>query len=271
MFNSFALSIEILILLSLALLAFERSRRWAVYGDNGKLDGLLVGAVGFPLFLGALMLAGHWKTSTRLADPYFAANLPSWPLANSAKLDDKLRAQREYLATGYASMYMAGSAKIRYVPTDAETMSRSKIVGDLMRRTKDNDVRGAMGLLWLLGCLSASACGFALGRQEHRKLTTNHGFQRVAGKKTFAEVDGLINMLRGACEDPALYKTLELILTQPDRGRKAMLRELIAEMRAKQAPRDLIDAFICLMDDGAAEKAYTVIYKCERAPAAVAA
>jgi hypothetical protein len=122
-------------------------------------------------------------------------------------------------------------------------------------------------LIWI----PVGLIGFVVGRQELRYLTANHGFQRLDGKRTFAEVDGLINMLRGACEDPALYKTLELILTQPDRGRKAMLRELIAEMRAKQAPRDLTDAFICLMDDGAAEKAYTVIYKCERAPAAVAA
>jgi hypothetical protein len=49
-----------------------------------------------------------------------------------------------------------------------------------------------------------------------------------------------------------------------------MLRELITEMRAKQAPHELIDAFICLMDDTVAEKAYTVIYKCERSPAVMA-
>jgi hypothetical protein len=84
--------------------------------------------------------------------------------------------------------------------------------------------------------------------------------------KTFAEVDGFINMLRGACEDAELNRTLELILTQPDAGRKAMLRELLTALRERQAPKPLIEAFICLMDDAAAEKAYTVIYQCERKP-----
>jgi hypothetical protein len=127
-----------------------------------------------------------------------------------------------------------------------------------------------MAFLWSLCWLPALLAGFFLGRQEYRYLCANYGFERPTEKKTFAEIEGLINMLRGACEDPTLYKTLELILTQPDHGRKAMLRELITEMRAKQAPADLIDAFICLTDDTVAEKAYTVIYQCERSPAVMA-
>lgn len=82
--------------------------------------------------------------------------------------------------------------------------------------------------------------------------------------KTFADVDGFINMLRGACEDKEMYQTLETILTQPDDKRKQLLHALIDNLRAKNAPRELIDAFVCLLDNEAAEKAYTVIYQCER-------
>jgi|GEM_PF-1542342 len=83
-------------------------------------------------------------------------------------------------------------------------------------------------------------------------------------KPTFADVDGFVNMLRGACDDKEMHQTLEKILTQPDDKRKQLLHVLIDDLRAKNAPRDLIDAFICLLDNEAAEKAYTVIYQCEQ-------
>lgn len=82
--------------------------------------------------------------------------------------------------------------------------------------------------------------------------------------KTFAEVDGFIDMLRGACEDAEMHQTLDKILTQPDDARRQMLHVLIEDLRQKNAPRPLIDAFVCLLDDAAAEKAYAVIYACEQ-------
>lgn len=87
---------------------------------------------------------------------------------------------------------------------------------------------------------------------------------RVGDAKTFAEVDGFIDMLRGACEDAEMHQTLDKILTQPDDARRQMLHVLIEDLRQKNAPRPLIDAFVCLLDDAAAEKAYAVIYACER-------
>jgi hypothetical protein len=250
--------------------AFERTRRLAIFGDRGKLDTWLVSAVGISLLLGALMFAGYRNNTAKLADPYAAANLSGAAYADSPKRDSKLRAQRVYLATGETISYEAGGENVVYVPTYFDSIARTNIVADIMRRNKDNDIRLTMAFLWSLSWLPALLAGVFIGRQEYRTLSANYGFQRPTAAKTFAEVEGLINMLRGACEDPALYQTLELILTQPDHGRKAMLRELITEMRGKQAPADLIDAFICLTDDAVAEKAYTVIYKCERNPIAMA-
>ena len=82
--------------------------------------------------------------------------------------------------------------------------------------------------------------------------------------RTFAEVDGFITMLLAACEDSSMNETLELLLSQPDERRRAIVFHLVERLRLKEAPAELIDAVACLMDDAAAEKAYQVIYQCAR-------
>ncbi len=267
MVNSLASFIELVLLAFAVALVFERSRRWAVYGDTGKIDTLMVSAVLFCLFISILMFVGHRVQANRLSNPYLAANLPLPQESGGPRMDAKMRAQRDFLATGQTTNYDAGPDRVTYKPTEFDTRARERIAVDVASRIQANDLRLSLAGIWMLGTLGALFAGWRLGRQEYRNLAANHGFARLEGRRTFADVDGLINTLRGACEDANLHRTLDLILTQPDHARKAMLRELITEMRAKQAPNDLIDAFICLMDDAVAEKAYAVIYKCER-PAA---
>jgi len=81
---------------------------------------------------------------------------------------------------------------------------------------------------------------------------------------TFADVDGFITMLLAACEDSSMNETLELLLSQPDERRRAIVFHLVERLRMKKAPPELVDAMACLMDDTAAEKAYQVIYRCAR-------
>ena len=69
-------------------------------------------------------------------------------------------------------------------------------------------------------------------------------------------------MLRAACEDKAMNATLENLLSQPDKKRKAMVLTLVKELTKKNAPLELIEAISCLVDDSIAEKAYEVIYGC---------
>lgn len=82
--------------------------------------------------------------------------------------------------------------------------------------------------------------------------------------RTFAEVDGFITMLLAACEDSSMNQTLELLLSQPDEKRRAIVFHLIERLRRNKAPTELIDALACPMDDTAAEKAYQVIYRCAK-------
>ncbi len=275
MLTTIAQSIEIFLLIFLVLLAFVRTYRWAIHGfgrKRGDLDMLLIGIVLGSLFVGALMFVTVRSTANRLADPYQAAYLADAPLSTAPAQRALMLAQRDFLAKGDINdiIYDAPKVRVRFWPTETDIIRRANIVENVARRTRDNEQRLVLAFVWTFGCIAAVLFGALLGRREYNNLVTNHGFRRLSGQLTFGEVDGLISVLRGACEDPELYRTLELTLTQSDTGRKAMLRTLITELRAKQAPGELIDAFICLMDDEAAEKAYTVIYQCERRPTVTA-
>ena len=81
---------------------------------------------------------------------------------------------------------------------------------------------------------------------------------------TFGEVDGFINMLLAACEDRGMNDTLQMLLSQPDQRRRAIVRRLLDRLKEKNAPQSLIDAMACLLDDAASEKAYEVIFQCKK-------
>ena len=82
--------------------------------------------------------------------------------------------------------------------------------------------------------------------------------------RTFGDVDGFISMLLAACEDDAMNETLQILLSQPDARRKAIVHRLLDRLRERHAPPTLIDAMACLLDDATAERAHEVIGK--RAP-----
>ena len=77
--------------------------------------------------------------------------------------------------------------------------------------------------------------------------------------RTFGDVEGFINMLLAACEDDAMNETLQILLSQPNERRKAIVHRLLDRLRERQAPQSLIEAMACLLDDDAAEKARETI------------
>lgn len=81
---------------------------------------------------------------------------------------------------------------------------------------------------------------------------------------TYGEVEGLVTMLIAACEDRETNHTLEILLSAPNDRRKAAVYELLDRFRVAGAPTSLHNAFVCLLDDDVAEKAYQVIYECRR-------
>ena len=74
-------------------------------------------------------------------------------------------------------------------------------------------------------------------------------------------------MLRAACDDPKVNEQLERVLSMPDSKRKILVRSWVNDMLVAEAPRDLVQAIACLLDDGVAERAYEVIVRCGRGEA----
>ena len=86
----------------------------------------------------------------------------------------------------------------------------------------------------------------------------------ITKSRTYGEVDGFIDMLLAACENKEMNETLEILLSQPNEARRGMVHRLLERCRERKAPRKLIDAIGCLLDDAVAERAYEVIYRCPR-------
>lgn len=82
--------------------------------------------------------------------------------------------------------------------------------------------------------------------------------------KSVGEIEMFVTMLRTACEDPTVNEHLEKLLSMPDKQRQAAVHSWINQLVVAEAPRDFMTAVACLADDKVAEKAYEVIYLCQR-------
>jgi hypothetical protein len=82
--------------------------------------------------------------------------------------------------------------------------------------------------------------------------------------KSVAEIESFITMLTAACEDASVYEKLERLLSMPDQKRQTVVRAWVNDLLIAQAPSDFVQAIACLVDDRVAEKAYEVIFKCQR-------
>jgi hypothetical protein len=85
-----------------------------------------------------------------------------------------------------------------------------------------------------------------------------------APPRSVAEVQGFIDLLMAACNDAKINATLERLLAMPDEKRQGLVHAWVTDLIIEEAPKDLVEAVACLMDDAVAEKAYEVIYKCRR-------
>ena len=85
--------------------------------------------------------------------------------------------------------------------------------------------------------------------------------------RSVGEIDTFITMLRAACDDPKVNEQLERVLSMPDSERKTLVRSWVNDMLVAEAPKDLVQAIACLLDDGVAERAYEAIVRCRRGEA----
>jgi hypothetical protein len=85
--------------------------------------------------------------------------------------------------------------------------------------------------------------------------------------RSVADIEGFVGLLKAACDDPQINATLQRLLAMPDAQRRGVVHAWVTDLLIAEAPRDFIAAVGCLMDDPVAEKAYEVIYQCQRAKA----
>jgi len=82
--------------------------------------------------------------------------------------------------------------------------------------------------------------------------------------RSVAEIDGFVSLLLAACNDAKINATLERLLSMPDDKRQGLVHAWVTDLLIEKAPQDLVQAVACLADDAIAEKAYEVIFKCQR-------
>ena len=82
--------------------------------------------------------------------------------------------------------------------------------------------------------------------------------------RSVAEIEGFVGLLKAACEDQEINATLERLLVMPDARRQGVVHAWVTDLLIAEAPREFVQAVACLIDDAIAEKAYEVIYQCQR-------
>lgn len=77
--------------------------------------------------------------------------------------------------------------------------------------------------------------------------------------RSVADVDGFVDLLRAACDEPAMARTLLALLDQPAERRRVLVARLADHLRQQRAPARLVAAISCLVDDAVAQQAQAVI------------
>ena len=258
--------LEPLLLVAVIVVIVERTRHLAIYGAGSISVWTL-----FACFA-ICVAAGFYFQAQSLRE--LQADGPRGPSSvtvdtkSAAKLsEDKLQAtgQSEFINRGTILEYtLASGEKFRYQPTPADLTARASRLSALQQRETIAGSLRDRAIFWWLIWIPVAAAGYWSGRREHARLVKQYQFSRTGKPKTFADIEGLVGMLKAACEDPSINSTLELLLSQPNEGRKSMIRDLLGRFRDRGAPTILTDAFVCLMDDDVAEKVYVYIHQCER-------
>ena len=76
------------------------------------------------------------------------------------------------------------------------------------------------------------------------------------------DVEGFVQMMLGACRDPAMKAQLEAIVNLSPGNREVGLRRLLDDLRERRAPAHLLDAMTCLLDDEISQKVKEALHRC---------
>ncbi len=267
---SLADAIDIALMLAVALALFEAARRYAVYANwKRSAQILLACAIVSVIFGWSNLIASRAESqvASSILQGFIWARptLPPQISADARESAEKNFARKQYIRTGQITEFASASgAPQRFAPTEGDISLRA----DLLAESRAHEIGAQRYSLhhqvWWMMWLPILLIGYLAGWREYLVLASRWRVNRLEKPRTFAEIEGFVTMLKAACHDPEMNRTLELILEQSDERRKTMIRELITKFRDQRAPQVLTDAFVCLLDDEVAEKVYVFIHKCER-------
>ncbi len=263
-------SVEFFLLALVAVVISTQTRTWVLFGRTRSsllllAMSLLVCIIASAVYHGSykrLSIPETERIKALVADQGMGLVVVQTPF--NAGAIKPLNARRDFVLGGTFGKYQNSGQTIQYSPTERDVQWRAETLIEIARQNDQAALALSKSIAWGIYWIPLALFGFFYARRELRRLIDMHGFQRKLDQKTFAEVEGFVNLLVGACADPAMQSTLETILTQPDVRRKQMVVEMVARLRETHAPKSLLDALVCLMDDQAAEKAYVAIQACRR-------
>jgi hypothetical protein len=282
--SAFSIGIlELCALLAISIFIFAWVRHMVIYAPAKFGVARLAIAVAACVFIGFGQYTGYQTQLKKIAAEAKPINVTQPNLSSTMKPSTAAATYQRYgremfIENGQiVNITDAQGVERPFQPTLEDHTYRAKRIAQLSGTQTVSEKQHIFAFIWWLAWLPIVVLSYWLAVREEARLKTQHGFIAAsarqtlsAGEMTFAQIDGFIDMLRSACDDADMYRTLERILTQPNMARKQMLHELLADLRRKNAPRELIDAFVCLLDDAVAEKAYAVIYRCEERPSRLA-
>ena len=248
----------------MVLVIFSAARKIAIFGKNSATNW----ALGICIVICIVASVSFSRDPASYLSGWSETIAPTVRADAPAKLrDDAQRnlARYHFVQQGEIISYVRSTGEsIRFEPTARDIADRDNIVTETATLEAARRAHRERQLIWLFAWIPVLVAGYFAGRIEYAYLVKKYQFSRIVKPQTFAEIEGFVGLLKGACEDPKMNSTLELILAQPDSGRKAMIKNLLGRFRDTGAPQILTDAFLCLMDDDVAEKVYVFIHKCER-------
>ena len=82
-------------------------------------------------------------------------------------------------------------------------------------------------------------------------------FKRLT--QTVGDDESFVRLIQVALDDPMLRRQLKTILLLDSFNRQSALNTLIREMKLTRAPRQIITALGCLLDDAVADNALSIL------------
>ena len=267
----FFVFLEVGLFLVAAIGLYAKTRYLLIYGSNARSVLWVIACIIAFIGMGSLSNSAHHRSlKSAVSSQSQSFVTPSvWRSDLTAQRNEnagRSGARFNFIENGKINRYLTANGEtVAFVPSLADIESRASKLASRIVQQKEANALLLKAQVWWFAWVPVLLLGLGSARLEYLKLVRFHNFSPQRNKfQTFAEIEGFAGLLMTACEQSDAHSTLETILSLPDEKRQSLLQTLTSNLRDKGAPKELTDAFVCLMDNDVAEKVYAYIHKCKR-------